>query len=219
MKMDVLIFGDPDDEIREGLYSDEIGKCPLCHVGIHSDNMSSILYKNVLYTIHHCPSCDGVFFCSYEENSKKLYKLHSVLPQQFVADELPESIKNLSPDFSRIFSQAQKAEENKLTEICGLGYRRALEFLVKDYLCNLYPDHADEIKQQPLGQCIKEGIEDKRIKVLAERATWIGNDQTHYIRKHEHLDIQDMKRFIRAMVAFIDAESAFKEALEVEPKK
>ena len=218
-EMDVKVFGDPDDDNEENVDYEEIGKCPLCHIGIHPDIMSAILCDDALYTIEHCPSCGGAFFGSYEESRQSTYKLSQVLPQKFAADDLPESIKQISPNFSNIFSQAQTAESNGLAEICGLGYRRSLEFLVKDYLCYLDPDHTDEIRKQILSQCIRDRIKDQRIRTLAERATWIGNDETHYIRKHENLDIQDMKRFIRAMTAFIDAEFAFEDALKVEPQK
>ena len=54
-----------------------------------------------------------------------------------------------------------------------------------------------------LSNCIKEYVDDPRIKSLAEKAVWLGNDETHYIRKHEDKDITDMKRFIDAMVYFI----------------
>jgi hypothetical protein len=218
-EMDVETFGDPDDDDEESIYYEGIGKCPLCHLGLHSDIMSARLYDSVLYTIEHCPSCDGVFFCSYKESDGNVYVLNQVMPQKFAADNLPDSIKKISPDFSNIFSQAQTAEGSGLVDICGLGYRRSLEFLIKDYLCSLDPPHTDEIRKQPLSQCIRDRMQDRRIKTLAERATWIGNDETHYIKKHEGLDVQDMKRFIRAMIAFIDAEAAFEEALKITPKK
>ena len=51
---------------------------------------------------------------------------------------------------------------------------------------------------------------------MAERSVWIGNDETHYVRKHEDLDVSDMKRFIIAMVRYVDAELAFEDAESIE---
>ena len=62
-------------------------------------------------------------------------------------------------------------------------------------------------------------IEDERIRVLSERATWIGNDETHYVKKHENLDIAEMKRFIDAVLHYIESELSFEVALSIQPKK
>ena len=73
------------------------------------------------------------------------------------------------------------------------------------------PDNTDKILAEPLGSCIKK-LEDQRLKVLAERSAWIGNDETHYVRKHDDLGIEDMKRFIKAMLNYVESELAFEEA-------
>lgn len=215
--IDVSIHGE-DIDYNDSVTYEEIGKCPLCHVALHPDVLTATLYDDHLYMIASCPSCEGAFFLTYFQD-RNIFYLEDVTPKKIESADLPHSIKSLSPKFSDIFSQAENAEEQGLSEICGLGYRRALEFLVKDYLCHADPEHVNEIKEQTLSTCIKNRIKDERIKTLAERATWIGNDETHYIRKHEDLDIQDMKRFICAMEAYIDAEFAFEDALKIEPKK
>ncbi len=116
--------------------------------------------------------------------------------------------------FVSTYNQSEVAEASNLTEIAGCGYRKSVEFLVKDYLCHKFPDNEVEIKAEFLGAAIQR-IDDHRIKTLTERATWIGNDETHYIRKHESLDITDMKRFISAVLPYIESELTFEEALSV----
>ena len=44
----------------------------------------------------------------------------------------------------------------------------------------------------------------------------IGNDETHYVKKHEDLDVATMKVFINAMVHFIDSDLALEQALGIE---
>lgn len=119
--------------------------------------------------------------------------------------------------FAATFSQSAAAESQDLTEIAGCGYRKSVEYLVKDYLCHKFPDQSETIQSEFLGKAIQR-IDDPRVKTLAERATWIGNDETHYVKKHETLDIGDMKRFISAMLSYIEAELIFEEALSIEPK-
>ena len=102
----------------------------------------------------------------------------------------------------------------ELTELCGIGYRKALEFLVKDYAISIHPEHKSQIESSQLARCIADFIDNEKIKTLAKASAWLGNDETHYIRKHQNHNIQDLKRFIKATVAYIDSEFSFTEAFE-----
>jgi hypothetical protein len=100
------------------------------------------------------------------------------------------------------------AEDNALDQICGPGYRKALEFLVKDYLIG-YIYKEDQQKQSDvtkafLGAAIEKYIDQERIKQCAKRAAWLGNDETHYTRKWEDKDIHDLKSLIVMTVNYID---------------
>ena len=69
-----------------------------------------------------------------------------------------------------------------------------------------------------MASCIKLYVEDKRINTLAEKSAWIGNDEAHYVRKHEDLDVQDMKRFTQAMVYFVSMNLITEEAESISAK-
>jgi hypothetical protein len=84
--------------------------------------------------------------------------------------------------------------------VAGPGYRKALEFLIKDYLIFVEPDKADSIKPTALQNLIQNKITDVNLKTSAERATWLGNDETHYLRKWESQDIGDLKLLITLTV-------------------
>lgn len=92
-----------------------------------------------------------------------------------------------------------------------MGYRKALEFLVKDYLIHKFPEDADNIKAEFLGNSISR-ISDARIKTLASRSIWIGNDETHYVRRHKDLGLDELKVFVPAMLYYIESELAFEQA-------
>lgn len=89
---------------------------------------------------------------------------------------------------------------------------------MKDYLIYKFPSDEATIQVEPLSVSIRR-IEDDRIRVLSERATWIGNDETHYVKKHENLDIAEMKRFIDAVLHYIESELSFELALSIQPQK
>lgn len=74
-----------------------------------------------------------------------------------------------------------------------MGYRKSLEFLIKDYAIAFHPDKETDIVKSQLSPCINEYIDNKRIKSLATASAWIGNDETHYTRKHEDYNVEHLK--------------------------
>jgi hypothetical protein len=80
-----------------------------------------------------------------------------------------------------------------LTEIAGIGLRKSFEFLVKDFLITRNRTMPSKFKGKFLVVVIKEYVDDPRLKLTAERASWLGNDETHYVRKWEDKDIEDLK--------------------------
>ena len=211
----------------------EITECPICHHALLPKVLSAHYAKNEntayylrTYDLHllcFCYNCRSVFLCTYwatgpaDTQGIPFRHLHSVSPMTPVLDSYSDAIKQLSPGFVETYTQAESAESQQLFQICGPGYRKALEILVKDYLCHIYPDDTEKIQSEPLGASINR-IERTRIKTLAQRSTWIGNDETHYVRKHEDLGLPEMKRFIKAMLTYIDSELAFEEAESISRK-
>jgi hypothetical protein len=93
-----------------------------------------------------------------------------------------------------------------LTEVAGPGFRKALEFLVKDYAILLNPQQAEAIKQKQLASVIKEFLPGDKLGVVSSRAAWLGNDQTHYECRWVGKDLQDLKKLIDATAHFIAME-------------
>ena len=93
-----------------------------------------------------------------------------------------------------------------------MGYRKALEFIVKDYAIHLRPKSKEDVEKQALGKCIESYIDNERIKKLAKASAWLGNDETHYIRKHEEYSVENLKAFIRALVSLVASDLAVADA-------
>lgn len=204
---------------------EEYSSCPSCHLAIIPHVMHSYYVDHgkpmgghQLYLTCQCPNCRRVFLCEYERTvGLQASIIKSVTPATPPPVSIPDGVKALSPNFYETYAQALHAESEGLLQLCGPGYRKALEYLVKDYLCHIHPESVDAIKGELLGKSIKR-IDNDRLKVLAERATWLGNDATHYVQKHEDEGLDEMKRFIRAMVTYIESELAFEAASEISPK-
>lgn len=173
-----------------------------------------------------CTSCGQYFTREFEYNfpvdifnDKELLTIASELITSYtppINDGVQPNIQELSPDFYEIYLQSLQTEQQGLDKIVGVGYRKALEFLIKDYAIKLYPDKATTIPKASLNQVITDYYKNlPRIQALSTVATWIGNDETHYVRKHPDKDSKIIKQFIISTMTFISAELDADVALEI----
>ena len=214
------------EELSISVFYDEPGACPLCHFAIAPTHVTDEWYQDnssrrhlaIFYT---CPHCFRPFVAHFTDDSPMNNCMSPVLdycgPELYSAQQFEANIAGLSPQFVKIYNQALEAESRQLDEIAGIGYRKALEFLVKDYCKHTHPEKGTEIERLPLGKCISDYIENRSITTLASRAVWIGNDETHYTRKLEGRDISDMKTFIRALVHYVGMELTVEDAASIDP--
>jgi hypothetical protein len=201
--------------------------CPICHYGISPINRGIGQFINragnrEIERVFECPlgDCERVFIARYREDfvSPGFYRLYECVPYELKRVEFSESIKAVSEDFCKIYDQASKAERYGLRLVAGPGYRKALEFLIKDYLCRLHPGEKKEIEQMQLGKSISTYVKDTRIQATSSRAAWLGNDETHYIRKWEDKDLEDLKRLIALTTRWIEMEELTKAAVDEMPE-
>jgi hypothetical protein len=175
-----------------------------------------------------CKACNNPFIAKYDKvlltsgTGNKSFGggiLSILAPQTFVAKDFDELIEGASPNFVKIYNQALNAEAYGLDEIAGIGYRKALEFLIKDFLIMQNADKRDSIVKSQLGACVNNFIDNSQLKTAASRAVWLGNDQTHYIQKFTDKDIDDLKKLIRLTVHWISMILETEEAATIEPIK
>ena len=188
-------------------YDKEPNSCPFCHNKITPRKYSGYLNKLGLEIIFVCSNaeCQRTFIGVYIKEGN-YYNLSSVSIGNHKPRIFSDNVQNLSENFTEIYNQALTSEHYKLKHISGIGYRKALEFLIKDYLISKKPENDEKIKNKFLGKCIKEDVENQNLKDIAERATWLGNDETHYVRVWENKDIEDLKKLIDVAIHWIEME-------------
>lgn len=183
--------------------------CPNCGRGIEPILKDSSFYKDeqshILFLTLFCNSCKYAWVDSYDYLSnygdvfpKNLHH-HKELPSEF-----PKEISKLSPQGVKTYIQSLQAEVDGYDTLVGIGLRKSLEFIIKDFLIYKFPEKVDEIKKKMLGSVINDYIEDQVLQKLAQATSWIGNDETHYVRKHTDKDLQDLKKFLNATIRFIE---------------
>lgn len=196
--------------------------CPMCKAAISpliltavsSEDLFSYNSKEVSAALA-CPSCHKLFVVIFSEiESTNRYSPRYIAPHQPSIRDFGDdgALQEISPLFVDIYHQAEAAEAYGLNQVTGIAYRKSLEFLVKDYAIRQHPEQSEDIKTTPLAKCIDRFIELPKIQATAKAATWLGNDETHYIRKWEDKDINDLKKFISSCVYWVLADSTYTEA-------
>lgn len=201
-----------------------VDTCPECQRANEFEPQASIIFgisgapSGKVISLFRCRrvECGAIFavlFTNYYPKPPR-YLIDSCLPAPKLNIGLPDSVNEVSSDFVEIYSQAQRAESAGLHRICGPGYRKALEFLIKDYCIGMINMEGEEkeketqaIKGKLLSAVITDHIDDPRIQRMATGAAWLGNDETHYERRWTGHDLHDVKELIRVTAHFIEMET------------
>ena len=209
---------------------DEPSSCPSCKCSLKPTVLHCEIVKDndstpYLYVMYLCTHCRNSFICKFSNMTSlpqnyyySFEQLDLIAPKEFEKFEFDTCINNLSKDFVKVYNQSLEAEHHKLDEIAGIGYRKALEFLIKDFLISHEHKDASKVKSTALGNCINTMIDNPQLKTVASRATWLGNDQTHYEQKYTDKDINDLKRLIELSVHWITIICLTDEAEDIEKK-
>lgn len=220
-------------------------ECPCCNKTMASDLTPIIAVNNLLpsdsaensnkknfkagsecntVSVYRCTSCNSLFSiwskhkAEINENQEIEWscEIQNMYPFDTHITCFSDEIDELSPKFISIYNQSELAEAQHLDEICGMGYRRALEFLVDAYI--KHKENIDTIPEKNLQQKIQNHIDNDAVRVLAERATWLGNDTVHIENKHPDRTITDMKNFIMQICKWVDFELSVEDANTIERK-
>lgn len=195
--------------------------CPHCHIKIIPSNRGYYFSKGdvaleQLIVIYQCVNseCTRHFVALYkkESNQYKFKQYLNGLPKgpnwpkpiiELKSGEQVESGETAKSKFIKTYLQSLQAENLSLDEIAGMGYRKAIEYLVKDWAIKENPDKRDEILKSWLGNVIQNYFTGD-LKDILERATWLGNDQSHYLKLFSDFDLDVLKELISLIMVELD---------------
>ena len=183
-------------------------ECPFCHKHINPIEFGYNYERGFLDFVFQCSYayCKRLFIARYLSGNDYLFLFDSLTIGTTKPINFSSEINSISPSFVQIYNESHSAEVNGLLEICGVGYRKSLEFLIKDYLIKKNPTKAENIKKKFLGNCIQEEVTDSKIKSAAKRAAWLGNDETHYVRQWTGENLESLKKLIALTTHWIEME-------------
>lgn len=218
MYIDVVVKRRSGDSFAA--HVDSPNECNWCGKGIESAHVFSYELPIInsaprqVVSLFRCPVCNMCMMVEYQDEGRSFKRL-GIIPNPTVEQPFSDYINEVSSDFTKIYNQAYQAEMNGFNLICGSGYRKALEFLVKDYAIMKHPNEESDIVNASLSQCISDYISNTDIQAIAKASAWIGNDEVHYSKKHPDYSFEDLKAFIQSIVSYIDMEEYSAKAREV----
>lgn len=195
--------------------------CPYCHTAIEPKPLYQTrdFQNNRYVTVWSCTykECGKTFVAAQKniETNKYLFDrfldglpkgpsfpkpIIELLDANSVGEEIPVQTK-----FVKTYLQSLVAESQGLDEIAGMGYRKAIEYLVKDWAIHKFPDDKMKIQKLWLSEIIKNYF-DGDLKEILDRATWLGNDQTHYNKLFDEFNIDHLKELIELIMVELDRE-------------
>jgi len=206
--------------------------CPHCHVtntphekwqlvSNDTDNTSMVISAWICSNVE----CRKLFLCQHNWTGSE-FKFHRFLNGLPKGPDWPKPILELkdgitsdipsSSKFIKTYLQSLQAENYGLDELAGMGFRKSIEYLVKDWAIQNNPDKKDKIIDSWLGETIKKYYEGD-LKEILERATWLGNDQAHYNKLFAEFDIDILKELIELIMVELDRQ--YKKAHYIEMVK
>ncbi|HEX3983656.1 MAG TPA: hypothetical protein VHX12_08180 [Acidisoma sp.] len=196
--------------------------CPICQTRITPNLMTGgpggRVYAGSLTIVFACPSesCRE-YFLGYYEKRANIYVFLTCRPSEPVLPSLPQFVVRISENYSGIYAECLKAEALGLKQISAVGYRKALEFLIKDYLVSRRPEERAAIENAPLVECIATYVTDNNVRDVAQRAVWLGSDDNHYQRNWQDKDLKDLKSVLELVLRWIETEYLTEELLKTMP--
>lgn len=191
-------------------------RCPFCETIVMPTYMLMTDVDNHRHNVFcQCPNCRETLVLEYERFNMSEFRFKQIHPNPTLKKEIfSDTIKEISPSFTDIYNQAYGAFQLGLNHVCGMGFRKALEFLIKDYAIRKRPDAEESIKKALLGVCINNYVDDVRVKEMANRATWLGNDETHYVRLYDDRDVTHLMALIKVTIHWIEMEETTRQYYE-----
>jgi hypothetical protein len=192
--------------------------CPICNTVI----APHILYTYVLQNDNHnitlshsffgCPKCSKTFCVTYRiseyTSNRGVYSSYPIHTLPYPENKMPisESIEKSFPVAMDLFRQAEKAENFELSDLSGMGYRKALEFLIKDALIELNIEGRENVVKLTLCQAIDKCADAPKLRKAAHAARDLGNDFAHYEQRCDADDISALKSLLKQTFYWLDAE-------------
>lgn len=182
--------------------------CPHCGFGTDAPFAKKDTYS---YNGHYllvatctCTSCGKqfLFVCEYDSGKENYDPI--VYPNIAFTPYSNEILEKISSRFIDMYNQALQSEFHKNLELAAIGYRSALEILVKDYAIKELGQNPEEVSSKKLCPAIGTYLNQEDLVKTADVIRILGNDYTHYKRKYPQHDFELLKGYMEIFLKQIE---------------
>ena len=191
--------------VINGVYKKPV-TCPYCDnfiepIPVECARMPYDTNLIAMIVSYRCPACEKKFICIYVLNGENADYL-GMVP---IANEekISDVFEKISPRFVSIHQQAFRAEARGDTEISIVGYRTAIEILLKDYAVEILKEPEEEVIRKGLRKTIGDYASDD-IVAAADVVRIIGDDYTHYVNSHPDIEFDEFKNYYGILLSFLE---------------
>lgn len=177
--------------------------CPHCGFGTDAPLVQKDTFS---FNGHHLFStaCGKYFFFACEYDSGKTDYAPIVYPNIAFTPYSNNILEKISPRFIDMYNQALQSEFHKNIELAAIGYRSALEILVKDYAISELGLNPEEVSSKKLCSAIGTYLNQEELVKTADVVRILGNDYTHYERKYPQHDFELLKGYMEIFLKQIE---------------
>lgn len=187
--------------------------CPNCGVSNNpSTKLEGYFYRTdsaiVLFS-HFCTSCQKYHWSiqiiypdtKHEPDLLFIYPSAQLTP-------LDSKLVNLSPRFERMYHSAERSENVGDYDLAGMGYRAALEILIKDYAVKFTDESKEKIADYKLNDAISHFYKNNQTaQISADVVRIYGNDYAHWDQP-EQFNSEDiltqLKAYLQIFISWIN---------------
>lgn len=184
--------------------------CPHCGFGTDAPYSHKTPYAfnghDLLVGICTCTSCNKQFLIAYEYDPANSSYAPIIYPDRGFTPYSNEILEKVSPRFIDMYNQALQSEFHENLELAAIGYRSALEILVKDYAINELGQSQDEVISKKLCAAIGAYLHQEDLVKTADVIRILGNDYTHYERKYPQHDFELLKGYMEIFLKQIEVQ-------------
>lgn len=196
-------------------------ECGSCHTNTEPEFLAGAFFKEdnqslLMEAVFQCKNaqCNSLIIGYYRrKNTIVPFKLDRVVPFHLEEVLFSPEIMQISPQFVKFYNQLLRAEHKGLDLILGIGFRTALEILIKDYLVHLEPSNKDRISKRSL-YCSLNKIDNRSVKGISRRATWLSEEEVFYSKDWSKKEVDDLKKMIDLISTFITMNIKLKNQLD-----
>jgi len=175
----------------------KVMRCP--HCGILMDavpvKFSRLPYerdKEAVTVAFQCVDCENIFLTIYTTDRGRA-RFAGIVPV-CKDDKLHDGLVKISPDFARIHRQSYRAEMRGDSWLAIIGYRTAMEILIKDYAIKVDGAAPEEIKKLSLYSAIGRYMKDE-LFISADVVRLVGNSNVHFNNELADISFDEFKYY------------------------